>query len=409
MQRQQRCVPHVERFLQGICAFCQVWVHATRMRALMAAVGALFRCNSLSVSTLGRALPGKPKQGIKRIDRLLSNTHLVRDTPRFYEAISHTVIAEVERPILLMDWTKVADGFSALTTSVALDGRSIAIYTETHPVSKQANARVEKAYLKSLRNVLPQGSCPLIVADAGFGSAFFKLVHQTMGWDFVVRLRGTRTLQEQDSTAWVACSDLHDTATLRPRELGMWRVCKTRSKELYRLVTVRKRRRDQRKRTTATGSFATRGYMKRSREPWLLATSLPQLDADAAAVITLYSKRMQIEENFRDLKSHRFGWSLSYVRCSCAQRLNVLLLIASLAMVAALILGRIAEQKGIHRKYQGNTVKNRRVLSFFSLGTMILQRGDTEWLALNNFHVELCAMRELFNPAYVASQPHENT
>ncbi|MCG8420227.1 MAG: hypothetical protein MJE77_20030, partial [Proteobacteria bacterium] len=63
-----------------------------------------------------------------------------------------------------MDWTKVADGFSALTTSVALDGRSIPIYTEMHPVSKQAHARVENAHLNSLRSVLPQGSCPLIVA-----------------------------------------------------------------------------------------------------------------------------------------------------------------------------------------------------------------------------------------------------
>ena len=43
------------------------------------------------------------------------------------------------------------------------------------------------------------------------------------------------------------------------------------------------------------------------------------------------------------------------------------------------------------------------------LGTMILQRADTEWLALRSFHDELCAMRELFNPTDIARQQHGNT
>jgi hypothetical protein len=48
----------------------------------------------------------------------------------------------------------------------------------------------------------------------------------------------------------------------------------------------------------------------------------------------MYSMRMQIEETFRDLKRHRYGWSLEHVRCRTAARIDVLLLIAALAAVA---------------------------------------------------------------------------
>ena len=56
-----------------------------------------------------------------------------------------------------------------------------------------------------------------------------------------------------------------------------------------------------------------------AREPLLLATSLQD---PAPIVVHMYSLRMQIEETFRDLKSHRYGWSLEDVRCRSAQRVG---------------------------------------------------------------------------------------
>ena len=106
---------------------------------------------------------------------------------------------------------------------------------------------------------------------------------------------------------------------------------------------------------------------------------------------------MQIEENFRDLKNHRFGWSLRHVRSGSAKRLNVLLLIAALAMLVTLLLGRLAEQRGHHRRYQSNTITDRRVLSFFVLGRLILERHDTEWMSADDLHKEICIVREAFD------------
>jgi hypothetical protein len=89
--------------------------------------------------------------------------------------------------------------------------------------------------------------------------------------------------------------------------------------------------------------------------------------------VTLYGLRMRIEETFRDAKSHRFGWSLREARATQAERLEVLLLIAALAMLVVTLVGLMAEEAGASRAYQANTVTSRRVLSHFGLGNLILQ------------------------------------
>ncbi len=59
---------------------------------------------------------------------------------------------------------------------------------------------------------------------------------------------------------------------------------------------------------------------KVNREPWLLVTSLPARQSLARRVVNLYAKRMQIEEAFRDLKSHRFGMGFEDSRTRCGER-----------------------------------------------------------------------------------------
>ena len=114
-----------------------------------------------------------------------------------------------------------------------------------------------------------------------------------------------------------------------------------------------------------------KAYAKRSQVPWVLATSLT--GGTAEDIVGLYGLRMQIEETFRDLKSHRFGWSLRYARVSTPERWLVLLLIAMLATAVLHLVGRIAELERWHRGLQANTVTSRRVLSLVRLGQEVLR------------------------------------
>jgi hypothetical protein len=80
-------------------------------------------------------------------------------------------------------------------------------------------------------------------------------------------------------------------------------------------------------------------YRRLHRAPWLLATSLPHEKGSGRRIKQLYALWMQIEETFRDMKCHRWGFGLRYARCHDARRLEILLLIGTLA---ALVLWRIS-------------------------------------------------------------------
>ena len=84
---------------------------------------------------------------------------------------------------------------------------------------------------------------------------------------------------------------------------------------------------------------------------------------------------MQIEEAFRDLKNHRWGFALRYARSNNTARLEILLLLALLATWLLWLLGLAARERGIHRQFQANTEYRRRVLSIPFLGLELWRRS----------------------------------
>jgi hypothetical protein len=210
------------------------------------------------------------------------------------------------------------------------------------------------------------------VTDAGFLFEWFDAVREA-GWDYVGRLRNGSYVYYQGR--WVTFEELHALAGKKPKSLG---TCKLRLKNSceHRLVLSKKPRLKGRHRITFLGTrgrnTADRQRSTAAREPLLLATSLPE---SSVAVVGIYSTRMQVEETFRDLKSHRYGWSLEDVRCKTTARVDVLLLIAGLAMVAMHVIGIAARHLGIDRALQANTERKRTVFSTFFVAKLVLRSG----------------------------------
>lgn len=102
---------------------------------------------------------------------------------------------------------------------------------------------------------------------------------------------------------------------------------------------------------------------------------------------------MQIEETFRDLKSHRFGWSFEDTRSASPQRLQVLLLIAAFAALVTILVGYSLERAGLHRLYQANTIRKRRVLSIFFLGKTAIERRGGEHIPVRALRLGLRQLR----------------
>jgi len=363
---------------------CSSVVHAVRAAAVTAMVEGIIRGGRLSPATIGRVLPSQalPKHGIKRVDRLLGNTKMVGDRLFFFLVIAHRLLRGCARPVILVDWTHAAGQHVALVAAVPIGGRALPIYVEVYPLKKLGNTAIEGRFLRTLKSIVPTECRSVVVSDAGFKGPFFQAVLE-LGWDFVGRIRGT-TKAVSSVGETISKEQFYARASIVPTELGSFGLF-VKQRIPCRLVLVRKRRRPGRKRPPPTCK-EEREKRQAALDPWLLATSLP--DGDAAAIVSTYARRMQIEETFRDAKNHRFGWSLGDVSLSTPERTAVLLTLASLAFLVVTLIGMTAERRGEHRAYQANT-ERRRVLSFLVLAAAILRRSTLDAYSVDDLLTSL--------------------
>lgn len=420
----------ISSLIVRICEYSRIAIHANRFQVLVAGVLALVRCRCLSLTAIGRAMSGaRPrtkgrarsarrlrKHAIKRSDRLLGNQHLHRERPELYRGLAAKVFKGNRRPVIVLDWTKLGEQFAGLVAAAPFGGRAVPIYEETHWLEHMGQRKVEDKFLDRLAAIVPPGCSPILIADAGFRGPFCQAV-LARGWDFVVRIRARCQVRLQTEATGGDFHRFYEQATARPQSLGWGEFAPRGARTEARFVLLKKKRpskktrprkkprpkrtrpgkkpRLKRTRLGKKARPAVRGARKPPRcnrlrsgsqlkakrgaiEPWLLATSLSH--ASAVTICELYATRMQIEETFRDTKNSRFGWSLQQARYRSTQRLDNLFLLIALAMLAVTLLGAAAEATNRHLGYQSNTIKTRRVLSWFVLGNYIIQNQELDWL-----------------------------
>ena len=348
-------------------------MHKKRREALSAMVTAALRGQRLTVTDLGRAIRGeaKEKHCIKRADRLASNRHLHGERVAIYASVARSLIGTQTRAVILVDWSDMDESkrHFVLRASISVQGRSLTLYEEVHTIETKDMPKTQWAFLKTLHSMLAPTCRPIIVTDAGFRTPWFRQV-ESLGWDWVGRVRNRHWVEMAGDGWWVACKSLYSKASATPKTLGeaklTWRhafpcrlvVYQDKPKGRVHLTRAGKRAR----------SAQSRKHAAAQREPWLLATSLPIDSKLAKRTVNIYRQRMQIEEAFRDLKSTRFGLSLELHLTYQVERLQVLLLIALLALLVAWLFGKATQLRGQHRDYQANTVKDRAVLSTIFIG-----------------------------------------
>ena len=106
----------------------------------------------------------------------------------------------------------------------------------------------------------------------------------------------------------------------------------------------------------------------------MLVSNLPRETWFADRIVNLYTQRMSIEEGFRDTKNERYGLALNFSGSGCPKRIEILLMIGMLTQFALLIVGKAAYIKGYYKDFQANTIRTRRVLSYFFLGKELIGR-----------------------------------
>jgi hypothetical protein len=363
----------LHRLLRRVCGE----MHKMRRTALFVNVMAALRGEVLTVTHLGRSIKSeaKEKHCIKRADRLLSNRRLQGERAGIYTQLTKQLIGSKQRPVIIVDWSDLDESkrHFLLRASVPIEGRSLTLYEEVHTVKSKEKPKVHEQFLKALQKMLPPRCRPILVTDAGFRTPWSKQV-EALGWDWVGRIRNRHEVQLPGEEEWIACKSLYPQATSTPKALGRARL--TESNPIDCQVVLYKGKAKGRVHLNRLGqrvrSSHSRQHEQAQREPWLLGTSLSPGFKIAEKVVKLYALRMTIEEAFRDLKSTRFGLSLELHPTYQLERLQVLLLIATLALMVAWLIGKATEHTGQHRHYQANTVRDRVVLSTIFLGLRVI-------------------------------------
>jgi Transposase DDE domain len=353
-------------------------------RTLFEAAETLAHCKHLSIATLGRHLPrkAKVKHTIKCIDRLFGNNSLNKKSEVIYGGMAAHLLKGQKRPSIIIDWSGLTPcgAFHFLRASLAVNGRSLTLYDQAYPLSEYCKERVHKSFLSQLQKLIPADCRPIVITDAGFRNSWFRAVKE-LGWDFIGRVRNNTQYCLENESIWKPIKSLYMKATMKPTLIGSVQLAKYDAIACYfHLVKQEKKYREKRNLIgTKVRCSSSIKHEIRENEPWLIATSLSIDDFNSNSVIAIYKKRMQIEEAFRDLKNTRNGFGLRHCRSFRVERLNVALLIASLAMLVLWIFGNAAKQKNMHYSYQANTEKRSTVLSVILIGWQVLIRDELKF------------------------------
>lgn len=386
MHAEKLCHKWLQKVLPGM--------HRRRLSAVCAVVGGAFRGGKLNVTSLGRSIRGnaKTKHNIKRADRLFSNENLQREGDEVYRQLALVSLRGNKRPIILVDWSDIdaRREFFLLRAAIAVGGRSLTVYEEVHTRATCETRKTHAAFLANLKKILPEGTTPVVVTDAGFRTPWFKQV-LAIGWHFVGRVRNRELAQLGHNQQWNGAKTLYSQATNTPHRFI--NVLLTRSNPLQCALILFKAKPLGRKCRTKMGAIARsrRSLVNahRATEPWLLATSLSE-DVAARDVVATYSTRMQIEESFRDLKCHRNGLDLYHNGTYKLSRMKMLVLIGAIATTFAWILGQAARFNGAHRQFQANTTTTVPVLSNVFVGIQIFRnsRCKIPWKLFDRLHLQ---------------------
>lgn len=353
-------------------------VHSMRLQSVMDVATALLKSQNLSMASMGRNIstPINVKNKIKKVDRLEGNKHLHGELETFYSSLSKYVFTytshEASAPIIIdVCYLKDNCAVQMLSAELALKGRSLPLYRDVFNQGELQNRAVK--FIAALKNLIPSDKPIIIIMDAAFGEDWFKEI-ESAGWFWLVRVRQGKSVQLEPSEDWITVKEFIPTIGLKSKCYNNASFM-IRHNRKCRLITVGKSAKKERRqprhppRNDKAGNNSCRNS---ANEPWILATNLPS-QYSTTQVINFYKKRMQIEESFRDMKSHRFGLCGRYISTTCAYRWGVKMLLASIVQIVLWIVGVVGHSQNFQKVFQANTVKDKKVFSYFYLGQLIVE------------------------------------
>lgn len=334
-----KLVYRLEETVGEVFPFLGKW----QLRGLLISVLAVMSNRQCQIGVLAEDLPefGSPNTVKKRLKRWLCNPRI--DTLALCYGWMRWVFAncKTERPILLVDETKLGARLGVMMVSLAYQQRAIPLiwrcYYGNSAVDYPQQGQVLMIYglLAHVCSCLPPQMRPLVQMDRGLGhSAAMLKALADLEVDFLVRVK---------SDAYFTTCDGH-------------------CQRLKQMIT-------QGQSVAAAGTLFKKrpvtGYIRLiwevdQAEPWCLFTNVSWLSGRA------YAMRWWQEESFKDLKSGGWQWHNSQIRCP--QRMARLILVMAVAYGWTLSLGTQLQAASPEQQRRVATRSELRAFSVFRLG-----------------------------------------
>lgn len=363
-------------------------VHSTRLQALMDVASGLTRSRELSISSIGKYLAGdsKIKHRIKKVDRLISNKHLYTELADIYSGLSSYVFKYLEQdnyvPLVVdLCYLKDTHDVQMLSAEVAIQGRTLPIYRDVFDINNLKGRAPE--FISNLIKCIPKNRDVLFIMDAGFGEDWFEAI-EANNFYWLVRARGGKHIKLSVDDEWKDARELFERAPARAKCYNNAFITKRHSRPCRVIIKKANAKSLTKKPEKLPRNYnsANGNYQRLAVEPWILATNLPE-SYDTTKIINAYKKRMQIEESFRDVKSHRFGLGGRYIQTRCAYKWGVSMLLAAIAQITLWVIGVIGHARGLQSEFSSNTQKNKKVFSYFFMGKLIVELGMIDKLNID--------------------------
>lgn len=241
---------------------------------------------------------GKSKE--RYISRLLGNPLIepLVVMRGFIPEIAGMAGANGKTVVLMMDQSKIADGFECLMISMRVGERAIPVAWTVRETGGGIGFEVQKPLLDAAWDMMPEGISILLAGDRFYGTAALIAWCQEHGWNYRLRLRDNLIL-------------CHDGGEITTGEAAKAGITALLDAELNESGVA-----------THIGILHEKGH----KEPWIIAMS----DTPSKGRVLDYGMRWGIEPMFSDFKSR--GFCITKTQLRHADRIERLILVLTIAL-----------------------------------------------------------------------------
>jgi Transposase DDE domain len=291
-------------------------LYKPHVKGLADLAASMLACRSVNTSELLSVLPRHTKDADSRyryIHRWLKNplidpTAVMRG---FIPEIAEVAGANGKTIVLMMDQSKIADGFECLMVSMRVGERAIPVAWKVRKVKGNIGFEEQKPLLDVVAAMMPEGATILLAGDRFYGTAMLIDWCRKIGWNYRLRLKDNLILHHDGgeiTTGEAAKAQMTSLLEVTLNETGV---------------------------KTHIGILQEAGH----KEPWIIAMS----DPPSKGRVLDYGMRWGIEPMFSDFKSRGFG--ITKTQLQHADRIQRLILVLTVALYWAASTGMAPPEK----------------------------------------------------------------